>query len=99
MALVWDKWMCQQLSHYLTAREDTDPEQLLRGALKMYLRREEERAKAKARIMMTVARESVGASNSTLQFEVTKRWVGPPPGEGRDFLEVTIRGGQGLYTL
>lgn len=37
--------------------------ELLKEALKVYLRREEERAKTKARIMVAVAKESVGTNN------------------------------------
>uniref|UniRef100_A0A8C3N6L4 Uncharacterized protein n=1 Tax=Geospiza parvula TaxID=87175 RepID=A0A8C3N6L4_GEOPR len=51
--------------------QDKDINELLREAVKVYLRRDEEKAKAKARIMVAVARESVG-------------WEGPPPGGGKD---------------
>uniref|UniRef100_A0A8U8BMD8 Uncharacterized protein n=1 Tax=Geospiza parvula TaxID=87175 RepID=A0A8U8BMD8_GEOPR len=51
--------------------QEKDINELLREALKVYLRRDNEKAKAKARIMVAVARESVG-------------WAGPPPGGGKD---------------
>lgn len=46
----------------------------------MYLRREEEKAKAKARIMVAIAKESVGASNSVPLSKVNKDRSGPPLG-------------------
>lgn len=63
---------------------EKDINELLRKALKVYLRREEAKARAKARIMVAIARESVGASNSFPQSKVTKEWGGPPPGAGKD---------------
>ncbi|KAM3656328.1 uncharacterized protein VK521_015117 [Ammospiza maritima maritima] len=51
--------------------QEKDINELLREALKVYLRREEDKAKAKAKIMVAVARESAG-------------WAGPPPGGGKD---------------
>lgn len=67
--------------------QNKDINELLREALKVYLRRDEEKAKAKARIMVAVARESGGASNSIPRSKVAKEsvgWVGPPPGGGKD---------------
>ncbi|TRZ07020.1 hypothetical protein HGM15179_020087 [Zosterops borbonicus] len=70
--------------------------QLLKEALRVYLRREEERAKAKARVMVAVARKSVGAgknqssedkprpSSREEKSKPVPPWVNPRnPGENR----------------
>lgn len=64
--------------------QEKDINELLREALKVYLRRDEEKAKAKAKIMVTVARESVGTSNTIPRYKVTKEWPGPSPGGGKE---------------
>lgn len=43
--------------------------ELLKEALRVYLRREEEKAKTKARIMVAVARESAGIDKPTLPLK------------------------------
>ncbi|XP_064263155.1 uncharacterized protein LOC135293077 [Passer domesticus] len=56
---------------------------LLKEALKVYLRREEEKARAKAKIMVAVARESIGAdSNSPVRSPGIDQNK-PPPSVGR----------------
>lgn len=64
--------------------QEKNNNELLREALEVYLRREAEKAKAKARIMVAVARESVGASNSLPPSKVNKHRSGPPPGMSND---------------
>lgn len=53
--------------------------ELLKDALRVYLRREEEKAKAKARVMVAVAREHVGASKDWPNGDKAN----PPSREGK----------------
>ncbi|RMB92968.1 hypothetical protein DUI87_30616 [Hirundo rustica rustica] len=53
--------------------------ELLKEALRVYLRREEEKARAKARIMVAVARESTGAAENQRNSSLKSREGGPRP--------------------
>uniref|UniRef100_A0A8C5IBX5 CCHC-type domain-containing protein n=1 Tax=Junco hyemalis TaxID=40217 RepID=A0A8C5IBX5_JUNHY len=64
--------------------QEKDINELLREALKVYLRRDEDKAKAKAKIVVAVARESAG-------------WAGPPPGGGKD-RPLVLSGARGMET-
>uniref|UniRef100_A0A8U8C2D5 Uncharacterized protein n=1 Tax=Geospiza parvula TaxID=87175 RepID=A0A8U8C2D5_GEOPR len=64
--------------------QEKDINELLREALKVHLRRDEEKAKAQARIVVAVARESSGVSNSVPRSKVTKEWASPAPGGDKD---------------
>ncbi|RMC04130.1 hypothetical protein DUI87_19467 [Hirundo rustica rustica] len=66
--------------------------ELLREALKVYLRREEEKAKAKARIMVAVAKESVRAASN--QGSMSGREVKSGRGKTLPPWKTTIRPGK-----
>ncbi|RMC03588.1 hypothetical protein DUI87_19763 [Hirundo rustica rustica] len=53
--------------------------ELLKEALKVYLRREEEKARAKARIMVAVARESTGVAENQRNSSLKSSERGPKP--------------------
>ncbi|RMB97035.1 hypothetical protein DUI87_26482 [Hirundo rustica rustica] len=53
--------------------------ELLKEALKVYLRREEEKARAKARIMVAVARESTGVAENQRNSSLKSSEGGPKP--------------------
>lgn len=65
--------------------------ELLKEALKVYLRREEEKAKTKARIMVAVARESVGADNKQLVQPPGTNQGKPTPSGGRNWEKLGLR--------